>query len=243
MLTTSFLTSLTCISSIGHSIQTLKRVVNAVFYVNLNLNYYLSIDSAYFNPLSVVCWRLSTFAWMRMTANRKVAQYGAVLMYLLVVERKNKGGDVNRGGFSQGEVAEAAGLSQSTWARMEKGEGAVQLDYIATVAPMFGHSILDMVKAADVLCSVLEDEGLPVRGYGYKDYRHLSANMEVATVDEIQDAYTRAELGRAFVLFSAKFGGIVSTLLTYEKNPEAFRSLMRQNREQLSVVTKAGFTV
>lgn len=74
-----------------------------------------------------------------------VTTSGAILGTVLVKLRTEKG-------IKQGELADAIGISPSTWSRIEKGDSGLSIDQLRAAAKTLGVKpglILEMVEAAE----------------------------------------------------------------------------------------------
>ena len=81
--------------------------------------------------------------------------YQAVLGRLIAQKRQEKQMD-------QGEMAEAVGVSRSTWSRIEAGDSALNLDQLAKAANKLGLSLGALMVEADEIADALRKQDVEV---------------------------------------------------------------------------------
>lgn len=81
--------------------------------------------------------------------------YQAVLGRLIAQKRQQKHID-------QGEMAEAVGVSRSTWSRIESGESALNMDQLAKAAGKLGIGVGELMVEADEVANELSKQNVEV---------------------------------------------------------------------------------
>lgn len=81
--------------------------------------------------------------------------YQAVLGRLIAQKRQQKQLD-------QGDMAEAVGVSRSTWSRIETGESALNMDQLAKAAAKLGMPLGALMVEADEVTGKLRERGVEV---------------------------------------------------------------------------------
>ena len=123
--------------------------------------------------------------------------YQAVLGRLIAQKRQEKQMD-------QGEMAEAVGVSRSTWSRIEAGESALNLDQLAKAANKLGLSLGALMIEADEIADELRKQDVEVLDGRDQTSAARFGKTAAATV---------AFLGGAVL------GGIVAAIMA-DKNPK-----------------------
>lgn len=122
-----------------------------------------------------------------------VTTSGAILGQILVKLR-------NEAGLKQNELAEAVGLSPSTWSRIEKGDSGLSIDQLRAAARALGVSsgqILEMLETAE---KEVSGRGVDVK-----------PTWEAGSVKNI---LIGAVVGPVLPLVGAALGSLLATLLT-----------------------------
>lgn len=123
--------------------------------------------------------------------------YQAVLGRLIAQKRQEKQMD-------QGEMAEAVGVSRSTWSRIEAGESALNMDQLAKAAKKLGLSLGALMIEADEIAVALRKQDVEVLDGRDQTSAARFGKTAAATV---------AFLGGAVL------GGIVAAIIA-DKNPK-----------------------
>lgn len=123
--------------------------------------------------------------------------YQAVLGRLIAQKRQEKQMD-------QGEMAEAVGVSRSTWSRIEAGDSALNMDQLAKAANKLGLPLGALMVEADEIADALRKQDVEVL-----DGRDQTSAARVGKTA----AATVAFLGGAVL------GGIVAAIMA-DKNPK-----------------------
>jgi transcriptional regulator with XRE-family HTH domain len=121
--------------------------------------------------------------------------YPAVLGRLLTQARSVKGLDQSR-------VAEAVGVSQSTWSRIEKGEIALTIEQLAAACGELGVQPSDILQQTDLAARRLTDRGVTVTP---KRPNTLEKALEVGLV----------------ILGAAALAALVASVLSDEDGPKS----------------------
>lgn len=83
------------------------------------------------------------------------APYPALVGRVLATRRESRGWD-------QSQLAEAVGVSQSTWSRIENGDSALGIDQLAKAAQALGAKPADILIDADKASEQIERAGIVV---------------------------------------------------------------------------------
>ena len=124
--------------------------------------------------------------------------YQAVLGRLIAQKRQQK--DID-----QGEMAEAVGVSRSTWSRIESGESALNMDQLTKAAGKLEISMGALMVEADGIADELRKQNVQVL-----DSRDQTSAAKFGKTA----AATVAFLGGAVL------GGIIAAILS-DKDPDA----------------------
>ena len=123
--------------------------------------------------------------------------YQAVLGRLIAQKRQEKQMD-------QGEMADAVGVSRSTWSRIEAGESALNMDQLAKAANKLGLSLGALMVEADEIADELRKQDVEV----------LDGRDQTSTAK-----FGKTAAATVAFLGGAVLGGIVAAIIA-DKNPK-----------------------
>jgi len=122
--------------------------------------------------------------------------YSAVLGRVLAQKRKRLGRE-----WDQARAAQRAGISRSTWSRLENGESAPDAIQLARIAEMFGTTAPEFLAEVEKICNGLRERGVKV---------HMEKPKKVSTAGGIGLA----------LLGTAALAGIAAAVLASD-DPDA----------------------
>lgn len=121
-------------------------------------------------------------------ALRTVASYPAIVGQVLCELRRKSGRD-------QSDLADAVGVTQSTWSRIEAGTSALTIEQLAVAANTLGVKTSEILQLTDQSVEELQNKGVEIED------KRISGGLDKGLV----------------ILGAAAIGGLIAALLMKKK--------------------------